>query len=743
MKTIKSIAELDAVRDYLSRVGASVRSLRTAVVEQRKGKYWTDIAVIRFSTKGEVTTEPAYEPTEAEQDAIKVAFAGVEMPEHVHPAALPSIPDEVQALYDAGKRDSVYEFRDVDGNFIMFQYKATRDGADRADYIPWTYWSDGQWRKMEPEDKLPLYNIELAKGQSTVFLHEGAKGARVCQTMIERATPEAKLAYDNHPWAEELSTGVHLGWIGGALNPSRTDWNALKKCGVKRVIIIADNDPPGKAAVPKIAYYLHVPTFSIEFSNDFPSGFDLGDPFPESMFDWSEEDNRRVYIGNAMTAYLHNATWATTVRMVNNKPVIELREHFRDMWAYAEQHELFVNKLFTNMRYTEQQINAVLAPFYNGKSISKLMLKSYTGRTVRFAYRPDTPERVITNYDQTSINLHTPSSIRPLAGSTKPWLEFLEYLIPNERDRKFVERWCATLIARPETRMGYAMLLMSEAQGVGKTTLANAVLEPIVGRHNTDQTSERDIVESQFTDWIAEKRLVVVNEIYSGHSWKAYHKLKTFITDAEVKVNKKYQTPYTVENWAHIFACSNSKSALRMDDDDRRWLCPQVTEVPWPRERFNRFYRWLKGPGLGIIMRWATEYGDYVTPGERAPMTAAKADLIVESLTDAGKALRDLALAMIDDPRPMALTMADAMRWLREDRTIRLVETEHELRKPMKAVGLQSMAKQMKLEGRLTRLFYNQQAANVAREAERGDPEAMKTMRSYLVRPQDLITGDF
>ena len=737
MKTIKSIAELDAVRDYLSRVGASVRSLRTAVVEQRKGKYWTDVSIIRFAKNGEVKAEPAYEPTEAEQDAIKVAFAGVDMPEHTHPAALPSIPEDVQAQRDAERE--VYEFRDLDGNFVMFQYKNAN-----GDYVPWTFWSDGEWRKMEPEEKLPIYNIGLAKGASTVFLHEGAKGAKVCQRMIERATEEAKRQFEEHPWAEELATGVHLGWIGGALNPGRTNWGALRQCGVKRVIIVADNDPPGKSAIPQIAYHLNMPTFSIEFTNDFPSGFDLGDKFPASMFDWSEEDNRRVYTGPAMMSLLNVATWATNIKMdANNKPFTELREHFRDMWTYAEQHELFVNKVFTHMRYTETQINAVLAPFYHGKNISKLLLKSYTGRTVRLAYRPDTPERVIINFDVTSINVHQPSVIKPQTGSEKPWLEFLAYLIPNERDRKFVERWCATLIARPEVRMGYAMLLMSEAQGVGKTTLANAVLAPIVGLSNVDQTSERDIVESQFTDWIAEKRLVIVNEIYSGHSWKAYHKLKTFITDPEVKVNKKFQTPYTVENWAHIFACSNSKSALRMDEDDRRWLCPGVTEVPWPRERFNRFYRWLKGSGLGIIMRWATEYGEYVSPGERSPMTGAKDQLIAESMSDAGKALYDLGTAIAEDPRPIAVAMSDAIRWLREDRTINVRETEHELRKALKRSGLRQMEKQIKVNGRMSRLLYNQQLANVAAEADRGDHAAMQSMREHLKRPQDVIAPDF
>ena len=85
-------------------------------------------------------------------------------------------------------------------------------------------------------------------------------------------------------------------------------------------------------------------------------------------------------------------------------------------------------------------------------------------------------------------------------------------------------RWCATLVARPDIRMEYGVLLISEMQGVGKGTLGERILAPLVGPWNCSFPTEQSIVDSSFNSWIAHKRLAVVHEIYAGHNIKAYNK---------------------------------------------------------------------------------------------------------------------------------------------------------------------------------------------------------------------------
>src|SRR5262249_27075832 len=88
-------------------------------------------------------------------------------------------------------------------------------------------------------------------------------------------------------------------------------------------------------------------------------------------------------------------------------------------------------------------------------------------------------------------NVYQPSPIRPHAGDTTPWLEFMDYLIPNPEDRKETLRWCATLIACPHIRMHYGLLLVSETRGIGKATLAEILACVVGARSFTRKISKR------------------------------------------------------------------------------------------------------------------------------------------------------------------------------------------------------------------------------------------------------------
>jgi hypothetical protein len=210
----------------------------------------------------------------------------------------------------------------------------------------------------------------------------------------------------------------------------------------------------------------------------------------------------------------------------------------------------------------------------------------------------------------------------------------MEHLIPNEIERIETMRWCATLIARPEIKMMYAILLISETQGVGKSTLGERILGPIIGEDNTSYPTEGEIVDSDYTYLLAHKRLAVVNEIYAGHSSKAYNKLKDIITGRKVSIKQKYMANYMLENWIHILACSNNFNALKLTGDDRRWYIPKVTEKKKDESYWKGFNAWLNNEGgLQIIAHWAHEFletNPSVVSGDQAPWTQAKQDVVEE-----------------------------------------------------------------------------------------------------------------
>ena len=745
---VSSIAELTSVRDYLNRIGAKVRSMMSAVVEERSGKYWKDMAIIRFKKDGEVDAPTGYEPTPQEEADLKKEFATALFPQHKIVAALTSYPDEVQALIDKGDHDSWFVLKDEHGNVVMLQVRRTlpsADGDDGRAYIPWTLWDDDVWRSMEPEGHLPLWGIENIKGKSIVFIHEGAKAARHMHRMATKATPEYEKLLHEHPWAHELGNAAHIGWIGGALSPQRTDWSPLNKAGVKRVIIISDNDGPGSRAVPAISYRLKLPTFVVQFTASFPASFDLADAFPETMY--KSLDGTRVYVGPAMSSCLRPATWGTD--MVHppggGKAVAVIREHFRDLWAYVENADMFVCTEMPNIMYDESAFNKAMAPFSHVMNTAQLVYKAYNGSVVRLCYRPDLAGRIIVDDGAISINLHVPTDIKSKTGDAAPWLEFMQYLIPNDRERKVLLSWCATLIARPATRMEFGVLLVSEHQGIGKTTLGSAILAPLVGRHNTSWPSESAIVDSQFNEWLGNKRLIVVNEIYSGHSWKAYNKLKSYVTDKEVSINIKFQKPYLIENWAHIFACSNSMRALKMEEDDRRWFYPEVTEVGWGKAKFDAFYNWLNSGGLGIIRHWAETYeGDFIFPGERAPTTAKKEELIEDSLTKAVQETRAFGEALARQERPICVSYYAFKKWLAATVKERVYDTDNDLKTHLKKMGCTIGTERYKIGDRHSTVVMNA-AGNRGFDVHSQEEVSVRAafVRQNLATPDEVLTTDF
>lgn len=735
---IKTLNEITAVNTYLQRIGADARSLKTAVVRESHGVYWRDIATINFEKDGEnnwkVKCPEGYAPTPSELALIEKEMAAVIWPKLQPLARIHELPEELQLVDPA----TIFEFRSWPaGEVIMLQQRIDPKAGDKA-YVPWTYWDDGEWRRMEPEGKLPIWGMDQLNDYTTVFIHEGAKAARYVRWMVEGKTEDAKKALREHPWGDELQAAAHLGWIGGALSPSRTNWDILKKAGVQRAYIVSDNDEQGLAAVAPIAQRLRMPTFHIQFTQEWRASFDLADPFPKTMF--QEIEGKRYYIGPTFQSCTHPATWATDqIPNEKGKPSIVLRENFKNMWSYIEEADLFVCIEMPEILRTEPVMNKMLAGFSHSSNTSALMVKSYRGRQTRLCYRPDVKGRIVTDKTTSAINLHTPTQVKSAKGNAQPFLDFLEYMLPIEVERKEVQRWVATLIARPEVRMEYGLLLVSEAQGIGKTTLSSSILAPLVGIQNTGFPTETDIVESAFNGWLANKRLIVISEIYSGHSWKAYNKLKTYITDKDIEVNQKYMRPYRVENWAHVFASSNSKRALRMEEDDRRWFYPEVTETRWSRAKFAELNAWINSGGLGIIKAWAEAYGEYVSPGERAPMTERKKELIEGSRSEAQREVASLAEAIVETKEMIAMSMKDIEGWVRASAQGKVFDSDYELRKTMKEAGVIVYDKRMKIGGRAQYVILSPTLFERIRTED--DATAGKIVRDNLKKPTDILEG--
>ena len=100
----------------------------------------------------------------------------------------------------------------------------------------------------------------------------------------------------------------------------------------------------GGKATTTISKRVGLPAKLMQFSEDFPSGFDLADDFPETMF--KMESGRKRYIGPSPKSLLHPATWAT--RPIpsgqSNKVVFGPTGNFLKKWVFITNLGLFVHR---------------------------------------------------------------------------------------------------------------------------------------------------------------------------------------------------------------------------------------------------------------------------------------------------------------------------------------------------------------------------------------------------------------
>lgn len=659
---ISRLTAIPEVAAYASRCGAIDRSLRKLAVEEQSGKYKRTIAEITFDAEGIITAPKDYAPTLAEAEAIKSVWKRYRWPSYV------------PALYagrDLPRHDERFPWSFADQNNVAVSWDKERrsilcveerrlreDGG--KDFLIWTFWDDNTWRVSEPPDKLPLYGLETLKDAITVFVHEGPKGAKVMQALISDDGPNGWRA---HPWGRELrgvmpGSVAHVGWMGGAQRPEATDWKPLIDAKA-RVIVVADNEPAGEEAVSRISRETKMEMEALRFTDDWPLSADLADPVPQG----------RIDAGTQLSDLLTPATWATDRVETDGRPSYHTRREFIKDWRYTVSPPLFFHRAHPGRGFSEAEVDARVRPFSDVELTARLIRQRLSAQADGVDYLPGS-KPLIERGGRRLVNLWKPSRVSERKGSA--WLlgRLFCHLFPDRQERRHLVRWGATLAACPHVRMEYAVLLRSETQGLGKTTLADIAGE-LVGAENVSRPNEVALTEGNFNSHLAKKRLAIVDELYSGKSKKTYNRLKSPITDKTIRVNEKYQAEYEISNFIHFIFSSNDLVPIFIDASDRRFFMPTMREAKLPRSFWVRFHHWLANGGYGIAMRCAREFVEHhgsVLPGQAAPVSVAKRQMIDDSVSDEMRSVRDAAQELFERgqgeaPIAIAVSIEDFAAW--------------------------------------------------------------------------------
>jgi hypothetical protein len=630
-----------SLKAYIDRIGAEQLNFRRFMVKEYHGShYYMEKVLIRIcddftidcrNKDGKVVEE--YLPTEEEAAAIIDELKKIEFPHSIRASVA-----QVEELLETGQiKGSLYSFfNSARTEVIMCQERIEKEDGTK-DYVPWTLFmargDSPTWRRMEPGGALPFWKPKYRRNKASIMVHEGAKTAHFVDALVN--DPERREERKKHPWIEQLTMFEHWGAIGGALAIHRCDYEELRRENIQGdLYYVSDNDFVGKEAVKTFSRKWGGTLFNIKFDERFKVGWDLADPIPEALI------SKAGTVEMMLLDYTYPVTWATQpLDKTRGRPGYGLTPAFSKEWVHTVNPEYWCHCRLTQHCFErEKDFNSHVRPFSDVDDTGRYLKQNWANKATTVKYDPASKPGLFHADKNLYLNLYEPSSVRDYTAREAkhidytPFEDFLATVFPSELERGHVARWAATLIGKPGLKMNYGLLLISEMQGVGKTTFTD-ILCKVLGDQNTAQPNEATVM-GRFTEW-AQKQLVVVNEIYQGHSAAAYNRLKEIITDKKARIEKKFVNEYYIDNHVHIIACSNSMKALKLDNTDRRWFVPTVSEAKPPHEYWIKLHSWLAHEdGYRKVKLWAQHYvrdHGYVAPGSEAPWTRTKTQMIEES----------------------------------------------------------------------------------------------------------------
>ena len=151
---MKSIKNTKWLQSYVDRVGATQINFRKFIIKEYSGNYYLEKTIISLDAEGTIScSNEQYAPTKEEREAIKYEMKDLDFPKQIE-ASL----SNVKALeHQLDHKSILYRFYNFErSKIIMVQEKRFNKNGTKS-YIPWSFFSDGEWRSLEPDDGLPFW----------------------------------------------------------------------------------------------------------------------------------------------------------------------------------------------------------------------------------------------------------------------------------------------------------------------------------------------------------------------------------------------------------------------------------------------------------------------------------------------------------------------------------------------------------------------------------------------------------
>ncbi len=243
-----------------------------------------------------------------------------------------------------------------------------------------------------------------------------------------------------------------------------------------------------------------------------------------------------------------------------------------------------------------------------------------------------------------AVNTWNPPERSTPPGDPSLFLEHVGYLFGADAPR-FLD-WLAHIEQRPGELPQFGWLHISDKQGTGRNWIAGVVarLWPGYAAVNFDLSA---FFRTGFNDRLSSKIIAVVDEINEGANeskWRNSETMKSLVNEGQRTINPKFGRIREEFNACRWLVFSNHRSALALNETDRRFNVVIREGTPQAPDYYARLYAALKEPGFiaGVAHFLRTRDLSAFNPGAHAVMNAAKEAVIAANRTEADETLVDV-----------------------------------------------------------------------------------------------------
>lgn len=203
-------------------------------------------------------------------------------------------------------------------------------------------------------------------------------------------------------------------------------------------------------------------------------------------------------------------------------------------------------------------------------------------------------------------NLWRGFAVAPLSGFQRQrrLLQHI-YRIICRRDKtkfKYLMKWLAWAVQNPDRHAEVMVVLMSNTEGSGKSTLGKVMLDIFGPRHGLLVDNKEQLL-GQFNSHLETACFVCGEEVMWAGDPQTQDALKSRITASTIPIDEKYRHRRQVPNRLHVMLTTNHTWAVSAGVQARRYFVVEVSdEVAQDKSWFEPLYRGLEAGGTGEFL---------------------------------------------------------------------------------------------------------------------------------------------